>query len=124
MSAVARVQAYADAFTSYVREVTGDLGSNALITSTWDRCRDDVVPLQLDDLHAVLARLAEVCPDHVACEACERPLCRECNVGEPASCGHQDAELLCDECAPDECRECRSLIRAEYQIDRHFRNVS
>lgn len=124
MSAIANVLAYVDAATAHVERTTCGLGRNVVVDAKPIGNSIDVAYLELADLRALMERLEEVCPEHVACESCERTLCRSCKVGEPADCGHRDAELLCEDCRHTECSGCRSLMRAEFGVDRYFRSAS
>lgn len=119
-SPIERVMDFAAAATERATDQTSGLSDSVNISSVWWESKKVETTLQLKDLRVLLERLVEACGDHGACENCQEPLCETCVVGVPASCGHQDAELLCDECAPVECRECRSLERADARPDRRI----
>jgi hypothetical protein len=78
----------------------------------------DIVELILIDVAVVLARLADLCPDHSECVSCHRVMCPTCGIGGDPSCPH-DWPLVCDSCDPtDTCGECYIAWRAAATIRR------
>lgn len=65
------------------------------------------VVLSITDAKALDAIIAELCPEHGACEACSEPLCERCAIGQHG-CDH--SRILCHSCAPGACRECADAI--------------
>lgn len=66
----------------------------------------EVVELLLLDVALVLARLADVCPEHGACVGCGREMCGSCGVGGSDVCEH-GIPPVCESCNPaDYCGAC------------------
>lgn len=116
---IANVMAYVDAADLFLKKNLKGLSEQLLVDRRIDHA-GFFADLQLTDLRALLERLADVCPEHGSCAACKTPLCDPCGVGEFATCGHIDAQLLCDDCKYEHCADCRDDMRREVLVDRHF----
>lgn len=67
----------------------------------------EAVVLTLDDAQALLDLIADLCPDHQACEACGAAACERCGVGGfEGWCLHQG--FWCADCRYGMCRDCRA----------------
>ena len=118
-TAVARVAAYVEAATLQTTDTTKGLADSFEIHGTWSPHTREVHNLLLVDLRDLLAIIADLCqeegPCATSCTNCRTRLCETHGVGVYATCGHQDAELLCDDCRWDACPDCATEAAADFR---------
>lgn len=102
-TAITRVQAFLNAHTS--RSYRGDQ-----LALTHDR-KANPLTLTVTDVKALLDVIADLCPDHWACEECSDPYCDNCLPDTGLTCPHD--RLLCLSCAVRVCRECAEDARED-----------
>lgn len=62
------------------------------------------VILETEDAETIAKLIADLCPNHQACETCGTALCDTCKVGDRSYCTH--GRILCEEDQFPGCRDC------------------